>query len=197
LTEQETEFKYQLTPTAHLNLTELLGSPRKERRFTNRYYTVANNNRRDWVLRLRVEDQSKELTLKIGRVLSSGIYDSVEYSEFVNSAEPTEWNDTEPIRTLNREISEEPVELQGEARNQRLVFDAPLPVGREWEVDRCELPDGEVFYELEVEVHTNALPEISVLREKLEHWLKERGIPIQPSQTTKYRRFLASLPGGP
>lgn len=192
MAEQEIEFKFELEQSAYLTLTQRLGRPTDERRFANCYYTVPKNTRRDWVLRLRCEDEHKELTLKLGRLVSTGLYESMEYTAMVETRDPDGWLDTEPIRVLRQEISSEPLIYQGESRNHRLLFDAPIEVGRTWEVDHCELPNGEEFYELEVEVQGEEPPDIEELRGRLLHWLDACGIAVKPSTTTKYKRFLAS-----
>lgn len=193
---QETEFKFLLADRDHESLLCLLGEPRRELRLTNRYFTLSEPvQRRDWVLRLRVTNgEAMELTLKIGREVQPGVFDSVEYTQPVTSVDPKDWVSTEPLEVLRREISTSPLRFQGELRNTRREFRAPIAVGEIWEVDSAELPNGETFHELEVEVEANDLESLEAGRSDLERWLVSNGIAFRMSDKTKYNRFLLSLP---
>jgi inorganic triphosphatase YgiF len=194
MAQRETEFKYSFSSSDYRKLREVLGQPTGERRFVNRYFTVeGGTERKDWVLRLRVEGSKRELTLKIGRELSPGMFDSVEYNQLVENADPETWQDAEPMIVLRREVSQAPIVLQGESRNHRLLFEPPVGVGRVWELDRCELPDGQEFCELEVEVEVETAEACSELEVTLVGWLSQASVSIAPSQMTKYARFLASI----
>ncbi|HIB63833.1 MAG TPA: CYTH domain-containing protein, partial [Phycisphaerales bacterium] len=77
---QETEFKFLLTESQYRALVKELGPPLRSRRLINRFFVPARPvDRRDWVLRLRLEGEKKELTLKIGREIEPGLFDSTEY----------------------------------------------------------------------------------------------------------------------
>ena len=191
MAEQETEFKYLLSLDDYLKVAGALGKPEHERCFVNRYFTVVGGTaRRDWVLRLRVEGERRELTLKIGREVAPGLFDSLEYNELVPSENPADWSQTEPFKVLRAEVSTAPVTEQGEARNLRQVYQPPVKVGRVWELDRCELPHGRQFCELEVEVKTSDVESSGKL---INGWLDALGVSARPSEKTKYARFLASL----
>lgn len=193
MAEQETEFKYLLSLDDYQKVGQALGRPERERRFINRYFTVVGGtDRRDWVLRLRVEGERRELTLKIGREMAPGVFDSVEYNQLVDSEEPADWSETEPVRVLRAEVSTAPIVEQGESRNLRQLYPPPVRVGRVWELDKCELPQGRQFCELEVEVEAADVDSSAKL---LMGWLESLGVSPQPSEKTKYARFLASLKG--
>ncbi len=172
-----------------------LGEPKEIREFVNRYYSLAESDRReDWVLRTRQEAQELVLTLKIGREISPGVFDSIEYSAKV-FGDTGDWEGTEPMRRFRQEISQGAVSLQGEMRNRREIYRPAVEVGRAWELDLAILPSGEQFSELEVEVvvENDSLP---VLRERLEGWIRECGVEPRPSTETKYARFLKALRAG-
>ncbi|MCA9779454.1 MAG: CYTH domain-containing protein [Candidatus Eremiobacteraeota bacterium] len=191
MAEKETEFKYLLSAEDYRKVAEALGKPQGERRFINRYFTVeGGTERRDWVLRLRVEGSRRELTLKIGREVSPGVFDSVEHNQLVDSEDPEQWLQTDPLKVLREEVSIAPILVQGESRNLRRLYSPPVKVGRVWELDRCELPNGHEFCELEIEVE--AL-ELDASRRLLEGWLGKLEVAAGPSDKTKYGRFLASL----
>jgi uncharacterized protein YjbK len=193
LAEQETEFKYLLSEEDYHKVAQALGRPERERRFINRYFTVVGGTeRRDWVLRLRVEDDRRELTLKIGREIAPGVFDSVEYNQLVQSEQPVDWFETEPIAVLRAEVSTAPIVEQGESHNLRRLYRPPVKVGRVWELDKCELPQGLRFCELEIEVEVSDVDASAVL---LSGWLDALGVVARPSEQTKYARFLASLEG--
>jgi inorganic triphosphatase YgiF len=191
----ETEFKFLLSPAEYDTVKENLGAPLRERRFLNRYYTVSpvGEVRRDWVLRLRVENELKELTLKIGREVSPGLYQSTEYTRMVESEAPSHWDQTEPVLVLRREIGVSPLVLQGEARNVRLIYKAPVEVGRHWELDCTKLPDGTTFRELEIEIEADTPQELEQSRNTLSEWFRAQGLELQPSEMTKYARFLRAI----
>lgn len=198
MSERETEFKFLLPPSAFRKLQGRLGAALRSRSFVNRYFVpTAPATRQDWVLRLRVEGDERELTLKVGSRTPHGTFESVEYTEQVEVDNWRDWVDTEPIRVLRREISEEPLRLQGESRTQRFVYSAPIAVGRHWELDRTELPDGAEFYELEVEIAPPETEELQVKRQALEDFLRSVGIEPQGSDKTKYARFLEAVGGCP
>ena len=186
---QETEFKFLLTESQYGVLEKELGAPLRSRSLVNRYFVPAEPvERRDWVLRLRLEDHRKELTLKIGREIQPGLFDSTEYNELVDSEDPDDWEGCRPLRVFREGVSESALRVQGESRTLRHVFAPPVEVGKAWEVDRCELPGGKVFYELEVEVEGRGPFEKQ--RETLLDWLAGIGIRPEVSQKTKYARFL-------
>ena len=194
MAERETEFKYSLTQADHGSLQQRLGTPHKARDFINRYYTVeGGTDRRDWVLRLRLDAGVKELTLKIGREVSPGVFDSTEYSATVSSESPQAWAQEEPIRVLRRELSVAPIRVQGEVRNKRLVYPAPIAVGEFWELDETLLPGGKTVYELEVEVRDSNADSFAPMRQELEAWLAETVSRVTPSEQTKYSRFLEAV----
>lgn len=186
---QETEFKFLLSESQYRSLVRELGSPLRSRSLINRYFVpVEPVERCDWVLRLRLEGERKELTLKIGREIEPGLFDSTEYNEAVDSEDPSDWEGRRPLLVFREEISSEPLEVQGESRTQRTVFTPPVKVGTVWEVDRCELPGGKVFCELEVEVDGGESFEEQ--RRSLLDWLQGVGIEPEVSEKTKYARFL-------
>ena len=186
---QETEFKFLLTESQYRALVKELGPPVRSRSLINRYFVPARPvERRDWVLRLRLEGEKKELTLKIGREIEPGLFDSTEYNASVDSEEPRDWERYRPFQIFRQEISVEPLKVQGESRTLRTVFRPPVAVGEAWEVDRCELPGGKVFCELEIEV--DDCQPFKVQREALLDWLRGVGIEPEVSSKTKYARFL-------
>lgn len=203
MAQSENELKYELTESSYQRLLELaphLGEPLL---FRNIYFKAAEAvERRDWVLRLRTQqDGASELTLKIGREVSPGMFASTEYSCEVSSDRPCDWVSSEPLEVYFREISTALPVLQGEAQNKRSCIAGPLgPVSR-WEVDRTVLADGSIFFELEIEWEEDQRPstlEVAEFRRDLEFWMDEQGLgPISPSRKTKYRRFLDSLGSGP
>lgn len=191
---RETEFKFLLSDSDYQSVCKALNPPLKEREFLNRYFTVdPPPQRKDWVLRLRVEGDSQELTLKIGREISPGVFDATELNEMVPNQSPSGWESTEPVRKFRDEISRQPLLLQGEAKNRRLVFAAPIKVGQEWELDRCELPGGSVFCELEVELEYSNPEDLSKKNQLVLEWLRGHGAEPLPSEKTKYARFLAAV----
>ncbi len=197
--QQENELKYELEEESYHRLLGLLRPLSEASDFSNIYFQAATETgRRDWVLRLRRfgRELGGELTLKIGRQLSPGAFTSVEYTERVGSADPLQWEGTEPLRVFREEISSGPVLLQGEARNQRRLMAAPVGPVEGWEVDRTELPNGVICHELEIEYPPEARPtpeELQGFRMLVEEWLFEQDIVPRASDRTKYRRFLESL----
>ena len=189
---RETEFKYVLEPAQSERLRAALGAPLESRRFSNRYYTLSGERqRKDWVLRVRQDESRAVLTLKIGREVSPGVFDSMEYSADVSGG-PESWEGSEPMQVFRREISEEPVHFQGEMQNLRECFRAPVAVGEVWELDSATLPDGSGFSELEIEVKAE-LEELPSLRVAVEQWLEEQGVTPVAGTLTKYARFLAAV----
>lgn len=196
MAERETEFKYLLSEQDSQALRRCLGEPLKSREFVNRYYAVrGGSDRRDWVLRLRVEGDNKTLTLKIGREVAPGVFDSQEYSARGVSESPGSWEEYEPLKVLRREISSGALYLQGEMENRREVFLAPCDVGRNWELDLALLPGGVELRELEIEVQGES-EGLEELRGRLEAWFFEQGLSPSLSETTKYARFLGCLKQG-
>ena len=192
--QRETEFKFLLNTESLETLLGHLGEPLRERRFVNRYYTVEEHcGRKDWVLRLRQEEGVGELTLKVGREMEPGVFDSTEFSAAVKVTDLASWEETEPLRVLRREISASALLLQGEAFNHRRVFRAPIEVGARWEVDSTLLPNGVSFHELEVEVDFSTSEDLAKLAEKLRGWLRESGVVYEMSDKTKYARFLQAI----
>lgn len=197
--QKEKELKYELTFSAHQRIRELARPFGQPERFTNLYYRAAEPvERRDWVLRLRRwEGGGGELTLKIGRETSPGMFCSTEYTCAVESDDPAKWTQAEPYRVFCQEISTLAPELQGVSLNQRWRLWAPFGPVTTWELDQTKLPDGTCFYELEIEWEPKAEPsteEIERFRLELEGWMlaHDMGAP-RPSRVTKYRRFLDSL----
>lgn len=192
MAERETEFKYVLEPSQSESLRAALGAPLESRRFSNKYYTLSGERqRKDWVLRVRQDDSRAVLTLKIGREVSPGVFDSMEYTAEVTDG-PESWEDSEPMHVFRREISAEPVHFQGEMQNLRECFRAPVAVGEVWELDSATLPDGTGFSELEIEVKAE-LEELTLLRATVERWLESCGVPPVAGTLTKYARFLAAV----
>lgn len=191
MAERETEFKFLLSSFERDRLRVSLGEPVRVKTFVNRYYTLNSSGRKDWVLRIREDSSNRVLTLKIGREVAPGVFDSVEYSASVGPEEAS-WESTEPMRVFREQISQDPISLQGEMGNRREVYRAPIDVGALWELDAAKLPNGEQFSELEVEVVAE-LEGLAELRRRLESWLGSVGINPVPSAKTKYARFLASL----
>lgn len=192
MAQRETEFKYLLDSSERDRLRAGLGEPISRLEFVNRYYTLTGERqRKDWVLRTRRDAEGTVLTLKIGREVSPGVFDSMEYSAKV-TGDPLSWEGTEPMKMFRQEISGEPVGLQGEMANLREIYRPPVEVGRVWEMDLAVLPNGEQFSELEVEVVAEG-DRLSALRGVLEDWLKKTGIEPRPSTKTKYARFLEAL----
>ena len=194
MVERETELKLWLSFESYSRLLEQLGEPLKVREFSNIYYVVDEQlSRRDWVLRLRCESGKRELTLKIGREVSPGVYDSLEYSEIVDTHDTAAWEQFEPLKILRNEISTARVLVQGASKNKRLVFKPPINVGEEWELDQTSLPDGTSFCELEVEIAWRSEPELEKAKKELSHWLSKNEIPFRESEMTKYARFLKAV----
>lgn len=198
MAQNETEFKYQLKEADYRRLLSHVSAPLKVLVFTNRYFLADEPiARQDWVLRLRRGDGlSNELTLKIGKEMSPGVFRSLEYSACVEDDDPLAWEVTEPMEVLRREISTAPLLVHGEVINERRVVPAPLEPLGVWEVDKTEFPDGTVCYELEAEWPDGRIPtpeELGNYRQSLEAWLVSCDIRVEPSRVTKYRRFLDSL----
>ena len=198
MAQQENELKYELSEESYHGLLAVTVAVGEPRRFNNAYFHVdCETGRRDWVLRLRhQEGRPGELTLKVGRQTSPGIFISTEYTAYVDSPLPGDWEETEPVRVFRQEISMAPIIAQGEARNERRVVEAPLGPVPHWEIDRTELPNGKVCYELEIEYPPDASPtpeQLSGFRAQLEDWLFSEELKASPSGKTKYRRFLESL----
>lgn len=197
--QQESELKYELEEQSYHRLLGLLPEMGRASDFSNLYFQVGEETgRRDWVLRLRRfgGKSGGELTLKIGRQLSPGAFSSVEYSAWVESDLPAQWEGTEPLQVFRREVSRGPLHLQGEARNQRRLVKAPFGPVEGWEIDRTELPNGQICHELEIEYPPQAHPTVEELqgfRMEVEEWLFEQDIAPRPSERTKYRRFLEAL----
>ncbi len=199
MAQSENELKYELTELAYTRLLELAPLLAEPLFFRNIYFKSAEPvERRDWVLRLRTQqDGRSELTLKVGREVSPGMFSSTEYSCVVASDIPGDWAGSEPLEIYLREISPLLPVLQGEAQNLRSCVVAPLgPVSR-WEIDRTILADGSYFFELEIEWEAHQQPsalEVAEFRRALEGWMDEQGLgPVSLSRKTKYRRFLDSL----
>lgn len=196
---RENELKYELDEASYGSLLAMLVEVQEPRCFLNTYFvTVVDTGRSDWVLRLRREPQAQEgeLTLKVGRQLSAGIFSSEESSVWVESLRPCDWEGSEPLHLFREEISREPLRLQGEALNERRFVKSPFGPAAYWEVDRTELPNGEIHYELEVEYPSDMDPtreEMTLFRGELESFLLQNGWVFRPSGKTKYRRFLDAL----
>lgn len=192
MAERETEFKYLLEPSQSERLRAALGVPLESHRFSNKYYTLSGERqRKDWVLRLRQDDARSILTLKIGREVSPGVFDSMEYTAEV-TGDPESWEDSEPMQVFRREISEEPVHFQGEMQNVRECYRAPVAVGEVWELDSATLPGGGRFFELEIEVRAE-IEVLPSLRTAVEQWLQSCGVPPVVGKRTKYARFLDAV----
>lgn len=197
--QKERELKYELTSSAHQRIREHATPLGEPERFSNLYYQAAEPvERRDWVLRLRRwGDGGGELTLKIGREASPGLFCSTEYSCTVDSNDPASWSEAEPYRVFRQEISALSPELQGVSFNERWRLRAPFGPVATWELDQTRLPDGTCFYELEIEWEPEAEPsteEIAGFRAELESWMLAHDLgAARPSRVTKYRRFLDSL----
>ena len=195
----EQELKYQLSESAYGRILELCQPTDPAVSFSNMYFQAAEPvERADWVLRLRrSEGAGGELTLKLGREVSPGMFRSTEYTAEVQSDEVAAWQGTEPLRVFFEEVSPLLPVFRGASHNIRQVVLAPLgPVAR-WELDRTSLPDASVFHELEIEWEPDAEPtveEVAAFRAELEEWFVSQGFSdITPSRKTKYRRFLDSL----
>jgi hypothetical protein len=196
----ENELKYELDQAAYERILSLLPAAAPPKEFSNVYFEArGGEGRRDWNLRLRqVAPPGGELTLKVGRETSPGVFCATEYTAQVDSDEPTDWEDTEPMRALRQAVASGPVTRQGEIRNRRCLLTAPFGPVANWELDRAELPGGSAFHELEIEYSAQDSPsaeDIARFRRQLEEWLRANNLPVQSSRKTKYRRFLESLSG--
>lgn len=195
MTERETEFKYLLSAQGFQRLTASLGPARSSRKLVNRYYVPREaTSRRDWVLRLRLYEDGNELTLKLGREVEPGLFDSMEYSAKDVAEDPAGWEGLEPLQIFRREVSAAPLMVQGESVTHRQLYSPPVKAGKGWEVDRCQLPDQADFCELEIELAQGQEPESS--RQLVESWLKTSGVEFEPSRKTKYARFLEAVSAG-
>lgn len=199
MAQKENELKYELCQESYhalLAATDSLGEPQ---RFSNTYFHVEEETgRRDWVLRLRrrAGEGGGELTLKVGRQTSPGTFSSVEYTAQVHSATPADWEETEPMRVFRQEISRGAVVCQGQTLNERQVVRAPLGPVPGWEVDRTELPNGKICFELEIEYPPDISPtpeQLSGFRAQIEEWLFDQELKSSTSTKTKYRRFLEAI----
>jgi hypothetical protein len=198
MAQRENEIKYELTEQSYQALLSILPAVGEPKLFTNVYYKAAlESGRRDWVLRLRRQDNEEgapgELTLKVGRQTSPGAYSSMEYTAFVNSSDPADWEDTEPLRIFRQEISQAAILAQGQASNQRQVVQAPLGPAPHWEVDSTLLPNGKRAFELEIEFPTETAPkaeEMAGFQAQVEEWMFDNDVRVTVSTKTKYRRFL-------
>ena len=192
--ERETELKFLLREEAFHLLLERLGKPRKCLKFVNQYYSVIPSlERRDWVLRCRKFESKRVLTLKVGREVQPGVFDSTEYSDNVDSGNPSDWENASVMKTFREQISTQPIQLQGAVNNERIVFDTPLGFGQFWELDRTEYPKGSIVHELEVEVPFVSTEELELRSRQIADYLSEAGVKAEPSRRTKYARFLQSL----
>lgn len=195
----ENELKYELSETAYHYLLASLSPEGEAQVFRNAYYAVETDvGRRDWVLRLRQREASVggELTLKVGRQVSPGSFSSVEHTALVQSDLPADWEETEPLRVFRQEISSEALVCRGAAKNERRLLTAPLGPAPLWELDCTTLPNGKVFYELEIEFPPETAPtaeQIAGFRAELEEWMFDQGVQAVPGKKTKYRRFLDSI----
>lgn len=196
----EQELKFFLSESAYGRILELCQPTSPPLRFSNLYFQSAEPvERADWVLRLRRSegDDGGELTLKVGREVSPGMFRSTEYSAQVDSADVIAWQGTEPLRVFFDEVSPLLPVFRGASHNIRQVVRAPLGPVALWELDRTSLPDASVFHELEIEWQSDAEPtveEVAAFRVELEEWFASQGFSeITPSRKTKYRRFLDSL----
>lgn len=193
-TERETELKFLLDQAAFAKLSSALGPAQRTERFTNRYYSIEPpSDRKDWVLRLREYSSRRLLTLKIGREVQPGIFDSTEHTDVVESPNPEDWMDTSVMRVFRKEVSQLPIKIQGTVVNQRSVYATPLGFGNFWELDRTEYPSGEVFWELEVEVPFFANEELEQRSKEISAFLESLKIGFQPSRQSKYARFLKTI----
>ncbi len=196
MTERETEIKLLLSQSGAEKLSSILGEPIREKTLVNQYFVAqAAVERRDWVLRLRSEGDKRTLTLKIGREVAPGLFDSIEVSEQVTETEPVHWESTSTLRRFREEISNAPIRLLGETKTLRRVCRAPLAGARFWEIDQTLYPDGTLFWELEIEICSDQgqPSDGSSLPEMIREWLVQHGIENSPSRKTKYARFLDSL----
>ena len=199
MAQQENELKYELSEESYHSLLGLLSQEGETLSFFNAYFVASEDTgRRDWVLRLRRsgDEGAGELTLKVGRQTSPGAFSSTEYTAEVQSDQPADWEETEPMRVFRQEISKVAIVPQGRARNERKIVQAPLGPVRQWEVDRTELPNGKVCYELEIEYPPDVSPspeQIAGFRAELEEWMFEHSLKATASSKTKYRRFLEAV----
>ena len=196
----ENELKYELDEASYLRILELLAAAGEPRDFCNIYLVAeGGEGRRDWNLRLRqIAPPGGELTLKVGRETSPGMFSALEYTAQVSSDDPADWEGTEPIRFLREEVAEGPIRRVGYIRNLRCLLVAPFGPVERWELDRAELPGGRVVYELEIEYPPDAAPsagELAGFRLGVEEWLSGHGLPVRASRKTKYRRFLEAVTG--
>ena len=192
--ERETELKFLVGEEAVEQLKADLGEPSRHLVFLNEYYTILpKSERRDWVLRCRKFESQSVLTLKIGREVQPGVFDSTEYSDTVVSDNIADWEEFSVMKVFREQVSTQAIQLQGAVKNERTVFETPLAFGKYWELDRTQYPQGVTVHELEVEIPYGSEEELEGRSREIRDYLAERGIEAKPSRMSKYARFLEAL----
>lgn len=146
--------------------------------------------RRRILLRIR-EEGSWRLTLKVGREVSPGNFDSLEIEHELSERDasrclerPESLLDLElqAIRELRGRVGCPPLVRIGTLRNERVRRDVD---GWVLEVDRMRLPDSSELHELEMETEAVEAARAWVRRE-----IEGRGIRLEPLRKTKLERLL-------
>jgi len=176
------------------------GSPEVHRNF---YFDTEGRDlvRNGSLLRIRVSGAACVLTLKHGREVTPGYFDSAELEaqvapEALESAVALPASlldlDMEPIRELLRLHGRPALVFLGTLENERVRRRVEAGGAGELvlEVDRMRFPDGSEAHELEIEVGADqADPAAEWILDKA----RRRGIRLEPERATKLERFLAWL----
>lgn len=175
-----------------------LGAAERVIEQVNHYFETADGRLRAAraMLRVREGDGAPVATLKLRARLTSGVMQAREVEAPVDAAtwaavlrgeQGLETVDLEPVRLALATIgAAERLSPQGTMRNRREVH--PLSGGLVVELDRTELPDGTLDYEVEVETADPA-----AARERIVGILDACGAAWSEQTRSKYERFLESV----
>lgn len=195
----EVEIKLALAGQADYDrVRAALGSAARTVEQINHYFETPDGRLRGAhaMLRVREGDGEPIATLKLRAQLTSGVMQAREVEAPV---EPAVWAavlrgerglesvDVEPVRMALDHVGAGARLLpQGTMRNRRELH--PLGGGFTAELDRTELPDGSVDFEVEVET-----PDPATAREHVARILDDCGAAWHEQSQSKYERFLHAV----
>lgn len=194
----ERELKLRLPDEqAYFVLRQAWGDPDRVVRQVNTYFNTARRDMNDRMVRIRDQAGVLELTVK-DRVVMDADAGTLISRERTQSITPAEWRRVHRSECAVTEL-DVPLAAQlyaevgahlypvGSMVNTREVY--PLSGGYIAELDRTELPGGEIHFEVEVELHT-ATQTLEEARRVLE---SAADTSLWEPSSPKYARFLEAL----
>jgi uncharacterized protein YjbK len=169
-----------------------LGTRGQPIRQVNRYFDTSDLLLAGQGIMLRAREAEQcYLTLKCGREVSAGTFDSQEFESVISRScllaaleSPVSLLDLNvpAIGELTRRVGRPPLEVAGTLVNERLRREFQ---GRVLELDRMTFPDESENYELEMETD-----DLASARLWLEELLRARGVRFEPQTLTKFEQLL-------